>query len=146
MASCTFFGHRNTPSKIAPVLYSLLIDLIEDKNVVDFYVGNEGNFDHLVKRTLKNLKKTHPNIRYTIVLAYMPGKREAYQDDQDTIYPDGLEKSPPKYAIINRNMWMINRSDYVVVYVDRIFGGAANFKQRSEKKGKIVFNLADYLE
>lgn len=42
---CTFFGHKDTPKEIEPTLRSTLIDLIENKNVNVFYVGNNGNFD-----------------------------------------------------------------------------------------------------
>lgn len=48
---------------------------------------------------------------------------------------------PPNYAISRRNMWMIDNADYVVTYVKYIVGGAARFKELSEKKGKIVINL-----
>lgn len=80
-----------------------------------------------------------------MVLAYMPKeKAKSRYDDLDfTIYPEGLENTPPKYAIVTRNRWMINMSDYVVVYVKHSFGGAAQFKELAEKKGKIVINLAD---
>ena len=38
---------------------------------------------------------------------------------------------------------MIEQSDYVVTYVKYTVGGAAQFKEYAEKKGKIVINLAD---
>ena len=50
MAVCTFFGHRDTPKKIEPILKSTLIDLIENKKVDLFYIGNQGNFDYMVRR------------------------------------------------------------------------------------------------
>ena len=37
---CTFFGHKDTPKEIEPTLRSALIELIENKNVTVFYVGN----------------------------------------------------------------------------------------------------------
>ena len=36
---------------------------------------------------------------------------------------------------------MIEKSDYVVTYVHHSFGGAAQFKEIAEKKGKIVINI-----
>ena len=42
MATCTFFGHRDTSKEIEPMLKSALTDLIENKRVDMFYVGNEG--------------------------------------------------------------------------------------------------------
>lgn len=52
MLTCTFFGHKDTPKEIEPILRSALVDLIENKNVLKFYVGNNGSFDHMVKRGL----------------------------------------------------------------------------------------------
>lgn len=145
MSSCTFFGHKNTPEQTEKILLTILIDLIENKNVDMFYVGNNGSFDNMVIKNLKILKLDYPHIKYAIVLAYMPNEKaeSRYDDLNYTIYPEGLENTPPKYAIVKRNRWMINMSDYVVVYVKHSFGGAAQFKELAEKKGKIVINLAD---
>ena len=48
MNACTFFGHRDTPKNIEPILQSTLIDLVENKEVDLFFVGNQGAFDNLV--------------------------------------------------------------------------------------------------
>ena len=76
--TCTFFGHANTPDEIEPSLRSALIHLIENKNVNMFYVGNHGNFDCMVRRTLKQLKLEYPHIDYAVVLAYMPPKKSPF--------------------------------------------------------------------
>ena len=141
---CTFFGHRHTSAEIAPKLKTTIIDLIENKSVALFLVGNQGNFDLLVKKTLSELKKVYSYINYYIVLAYMPTKKDAEYPElfRNTIFPDGLESVPPKYAISRRNMWMIDKSDYVITYVEHNIGGAAQFKEYAEKKGKKVINIA----
>ena len=143
---CTFFGHSNTSEQIQPKLEAVLIDLIEHYDVNIFYVGNHGDFDYIVKKTLKKLKLAYPHINYSVVLAYMPGKKYEFEYDyhSDTIYPDGLENTPPKYAIVKRNRWMIDKSDYVITYVKYSGGGAAKFKELAEKKGKTILNLAEY--
>ena len=142
---CAFFGHRQIPNAIEPKLKETTINLILNKNVDVFYVGNQGGFDSMVRKCLRELKSVYPHISYAVVLAYMPSLKDkaGYIDYCDTIYPEGLEKSPPKFAIINRNKWMINQSDYVVVYVDNIVGGAVKFKEMAERKGKIVINIAE---
>ena len=103
---CTFFGHRDCPQNIVPELQSILIDLIEKKKVNMFYVGNDGNFDRMVKKTLKRLKNIYPFITYYVVLAYLPCINKYSQEElNDTVFPDGLKKSftevcnsPKKYA------------------------------------------------
>lgn len=145
MSTCTFFGHRDVSEKIEPTLRSTLLNLIEKEQVNLFYVGNNGNFDNIVRKVLKQLKQKYSHINYAVVLAYMPYKtKKSYNEDySDTIFPDALENAPPKYAINKRNIWMLDRSDYVVAYVSHITGDAAKFKELSEKKGKTVLNLAE---
>lgn len=138
----TFFGHKDTPKEIEPTLRTTLVDLIENKNVTVFYVGNNGNFDTMVRRQLKNLSQTYP-ITYNVVLAYLPTKKGEYDDFTNTIYPEGIETVPKRFAISYRNKWMVEQSDVVVTYVSHSFGGAAKFKEMAEKQGKIVIELSE---
>ena len=78
MESCAFFGHRDCPETIKPKLRSTIIDLIENHNVDMFYVGNQGQFDAMVRSTLKKLKQEYPHIDYAVVLAYMPQHLDAH--------------------------------------------------------------------
>lgn len=137
---CTFFGHKDTPKEIEPTLRSTLIDLIENKNVNVFYVGNNGNFDTMVRRQLEDLSKTYP-ITYSVVLAYLPTEKNNYDNLTNIIYPEGLETVPKRFAISWRNKWMIHQSSIVVTYVTHNFGGAAQFKEIAERAGKEVINL-----
>lgn len=139
---CTFFGHSDTPLEAEPLLRKTLIWLIQEKDVKLFYVGNHGNFDKMVRKNLKELTFLYPHIRYAVVLAYLPSTSDC-EDFSDTIYPDGMEHIPFKYAIIKRNEWMIEKSDYVITYVKRTRGGAARFKQIAERKNKYVINIAE---
>ena len=140
---CTFFGHRNTERNIEEKLRSVITNLIEYEKVDTFYIGNNGNFDLLAQKILKELKNSYQQINFTIVLAYMPIKKDEYIDYTHTIYPDELAYCIPKFSIIKRNEWMIEKSNYVITYVKRPFGGAYKFKLLAEKKNKIVINLAD---
>lgn len=104
-------------------------------------MGNQGDFDTMAKNTLKKLKEKYLHIDYSIVLAYIPSKKESYKYISDTIYPDGLETVPKRFAIDRRNRWLINHSDYMVVYVEHSFGGASKFYELALKKKKNVINL-----
>ena len=139
---CTFFGHKDTPKEIEPILRSTLIDLIENKNINVFYVGNNGNFDNMVRRQLEDLSLTYP-ITYNVVLAYLPTKKSEYEDYTNTILPEGIETKPKRFAISYRNKWMIQQSDIVVTYVTHSFGGAAQFKNMAERKGKTIIELSE---
>lgn len=139
---CTFFGHKDTPKEIEPTLRSTLIDLIENKNVNVFYVGNNGNFDTMVRRQLEDLSQTYP-ITYHVVLAYLPTEKNKYNNLTNTIYPEGLETVPKRFAISWRNKWMIQQSDIVVTYVTHSFGGAAQFKEMAVRQEKYVIEISD---
>ena len=96
----------------------------------------------MVRSVLKNMKKEYPHIRYYVVLAYMPGTTNyRYEDFSDTIYTDGLETVPKRFAISKRNDWMLNNSDMVVSYVNKPCGGAYNFTQKAVKKKKRLWNI-----
>ena len=138
----TFFGHKDTPKEIEPTLRSTLINLIENKNVTVFYVGNNGNFDTIVRRQLEHLSQTYP-ITYNVVLAYLPTKKSEYDDYSNTIYPEGIETIPKRFAISYRNKWMVEQSDVVVTYVTHSFGGAAQFKAMAQRQGKKVIELSE---
>ena len=139
---CTLFGHKDTPKEIEPTLRSTLIDLIENKNVNVFYVGNNGNFDTMVRRQLEDLSQIYP-INYSVVLAYLPTEKNKYDNLTNTIYPEGIESVPKRFAISYRNNWMIRQSDVVVTYVSHSFGGAAQFKAMAQRQGKTVIELSE---
>lgn len=139
--TCCFFGHREVTHNIRDKLTALIEKLITEDGFIDFYVGNQGQFDWTVYSVLKELKAKYPQIRYTVVLAYMPDEqiKEAY--GEDTLFPDGMEKVPKKFAISKRNDWMIQQSGFAVCYVHKITGGAAKFKEKAEKKGLRVLDV-----
>lgn len=137
---CALFGHSNATEAIKAILKVILIDLIENKNVSKFYVGNNGAFDRMARELLKEFKETH-NIDYCVVLAYIPQKTDG-DDYTDSIYFDELNSKPYRARIVERNKLMINKSDIVVTYVTHITGGAAEFKALAERKGKIVINIS----
>ena len=136
--TCTFFGHRDTPKEKEPILKSTLKDLIVNKDVNVFYVGNNGKFDSMVCTVLTELSSVYP-IKYYIVLSYVP--KQKTENSERTILPEGIETVPLRFAISYRNKWMIEQSDYVVTCVSRSWGGAAQFKELAEKKGKTVINI-----
>ena len=141
MKACTFFGHRDCPETIKPYLREVLIDLITNNGVDTFYVGNQGRIDGIVRSVLRELEQEYPEIHYAVVLAYMPGKKNEYDDFSDTILPEGIETVHPRYAIEWRNRWLLQRADFVVIYITHPWGGAAKFAEKAKREGKTVVNL-----
>ena len=137
VSACTFFGHRDAPREILPNLHAALLDLIENHSVQKFYVGNQGAFDAMVRRQLSMLEKTH-GIHYYVVLAYLPKQPSNPETASHTLYPEGLETVPLRFAICKRNLWMLERSEFVIVYTRNTTGGAVRFRQLAERKGRTV--------
>ncbi len=139
---CAFFGHRHTPVSVTPALRAVLWKLIACSHVDTFYVGTQGQFDALVIHELCTLQTEFPHIRCSIVLPVLPDPDSSpLPPGFDSIYPEGLESVPRRFAIDHRNRWMVSQSDVVIAYVSGP-GGAAKFKALAERKGKTVINLA----
>ncbi len=143
MSACTFFGHRECYGLDIEELQAAIESLI-GKGVDTFYVGHQGGFDSMVLSCLQNLKKTYPQIVFSVVLSYLPTQRaeqDLYADC--SIYPEGLELCHPKFAIERRNRWMIEQSDYCICCISHTWGGAYKFVRRAKHCGSEVINLGD---
>ena len=142
MKICTFFGHRDAPSDIRENIKSEIKRLIETENIKRFYVGTEGAFDRMAIGVLKEIKASYSDIEIFVVLAYLNKNTEPCVDIE-MVFPEELEIAPKKYAINYRNEWMLSKSEWVIVYVTKCYGGAYKFKSLAERKGKTVINIAD---
>lgn len=145
MCVCAFFGHRDCPNTIKPVMRKVIVDLIEKQSADTFYVGHQGSFDFLVRTVLSELVEEYPHIRYAIVLARLPQQNKTYDplDYSNTLLPEGIENIPPRFAISWRNEWMLTQASVVVTYVTHPWGGAAKFSEKATRMKKTVINLAD---
>ncbi|MDR0861796.1 MAG: hypothetical protein LBN30_03345 [Oscillospiraceae bacterium] len=142
---CTFFGHRTVPDELRPRLRVEIERHIHEHNTTVFYVGNNGAFDRMAVGVLQKLKPLYPQIRVFTILAYMPSVRDekSVTEYDTTIYPEGLELVPKRFAIARRNRWMAEQSAFVIAYVRTDYGGAYDAVRFAERRGKSVTNLAD---
>ena len=141
---CCFFGHHDAPPTIKTNLLECIKTIIENGDADSFLVGNHGSFDGMVLAALRETKVAYPHITYNVVLAYMPAEKEEYSyiDPMETVYPEGLESVPKRFAISWRNDWMLKQSDIVVCYVRHSFGGSGKFVEKAIRQKKRVINLA----
>ena len=138
---CTFFGHRDCPDSIKPLLLEKIKEQIK-QGTLWFYVGNHGIFDAMVLSCLNAKKKEYHDIHYAVVLAYLPTNSTDYLPGE-TVFPEGIERVPKRFAIDFRNRWMVNRADTVISYTTHSWGGAAKYVKRAKNKGAIIINLAN---
>jgi len=137
-----FFGHKDTPWHIEPLLEQTVQRLIEENEDITFLVGTHGAFDRMVQVVLKEAAERYPRISCNIVLSYLP-KDNSELYELPTLFPEGIELAPKKFAISFSNNYMVNECDAVVCYITHDWGGAAQFVERAKKKGKAIINLAD---
>ena len=143
MATCMFIGNHESSNKIYLTLLAVTEKLILTEKVSTFYVGNNGAFDRLAQKALLSLKKKYPEINCFTVLAYFPGKKTPFDLPPllETIYPEGFEKVPPRYAINHRNRWMLERSSFVVAYPSP-FGNSSKLAAKARLSGKTVIDIS----
>lgn len=139
----TFFGHRDAPIALRAELITVIKRLIEYEDADAFFVGDKGNFDTMSASVLCELKALYPHIRYEVVLSSLRRKNSLplQKNEHPTLYPEGMEKVPPRFAIVKRNEWMVEHSDVIVAYVKCSYGGAANSVRHAERKNKRIINL-----
>ena len=138
---CCVFGHRDVPADIRSLLEHELERLVKKLRVDTVFIGRQGAFDRIAAGVLRRLCEREVRLKCCEVLAYLPrGRSEA--GEFETILPEGIECVPPRFAILWRNRWMVDRSDYVVVYMTRNHGGTAAVVDYARRKGKEVINIA----
>lgn len=145
---CALFGHKDCPEDVRSKLEDKMEQLIYSGEVDYFIMGNQGRFDSMARSTAKRLKEKYPHIDYDIVLAYLPKDRtgiEWEEETENTIYPDGLETVPMRFAISRRNRWMVEQADVIICYIVRDWGGAVKAVEYAERKGKSIYNIAKSL-
>ena len=140
---CTFFGHRDAPIDLKGNIKKAITNLIEN-GIVDFYVGNNGNFDFLVQAVLLELLNENKSINCRIVLSYL-GESALCGNQELTIFPEELDGVIRKFAIPKRNEYLIKKSTVVVCYVENSFSNSYKWVEKARKKGHRIINLAEYL-
>ena len=132
--SCFFIGHREADERLLPRLELEIERLIQEENVRYFYVGGYGGFDRITAAAVKRAKQKYPDITLMLVLPYHPAERAVPTPNgfDGTYYPDGLENTPRRYAIVRTNRIMVDTCDWLVCYVRH---GASN-----------SWNLLEYAE
>ncbi|MBQ2773058.1 MAG: hypothetical protein IJF45_01785 [Clostridia bacterium] len=139
--NCCLFGHRTASSGLRMPLKTSILKLIEEHGVKTFYVGNNGNFDYLAQFVLSEITNARSDVRYYIVLSAM-GETTLSDNGEVTLFPEGLETTPPRFAIYKRNDWLIKNSQYAIVYVETEVSNCYKWMKRAMRKGVKILNLA----
>ena len=146
MAACVFFGHRNFGySDYKERIKSIIVNLIENHGVTEFYNGFRGHFDRLCAEIVSELKRHYPTIKNILVLSYHP--------HSDFIMPTLFDESVyllekpvlPKFAITYTNHCIVDKADFIVSGVILQSGGAWSACEFARRQKKCIINLFDKL-
>ncbi len=107
----------------------------------DLFHSRQASFDSFAYSCAKRFKALSPNVILTLVVPYLKSNYSVANYDY-IVYPE-LENIPPKYAISHRNRFMVDKSDLIIAYVNKSYGGAYSMLKYAKLKGKPILNLAD---
>lgn len=142
----TFIGHRYIDefNKVEEHLTTILDELANQHPYIDFYIGNNGEFDTIATSVVRRLieKGGKENFSLTLVLPYAKADMEFLEEQfDDVIIPPSLYGVHPKAAITERNRWMVENSDALVAYVTHGKGGAATCLRMAEKLERVIIRV-----
>ena len=149
MNTCFFIGHREADESLIPHLLMILTRLIEENHVTSFYVGGYGGFDRAAAVAVKKLKEKYPEVLLMLVLPYHPAERpiEVPYGFDGTYYPEGMENTPRRFAIVRSNRIMVAQCDWLVCFVSRKgsnSGKILEYARRREARGELhIQNLTE---
>lgn len=68
----TFCGHKDVAkeAQVKEKLEAVVASLIEE-GATEFYLGGYGSFDSMAAKTIREMKKTHPDVQGILVIPYM---------------------------------------------------------------------------
>ena len=138
---CAFFGHRDVWTDMRIPLEQAIRKAIREHDVTEFWNGGYGAFDSQAAGAVKRVRAEFPQIQLIRVYAYLPSE-DLPEGYDGSIYPEGLETVPQRFAISKRNEWMVQNCDLVIGYVLHEYGGAYQACRRAERIGKPIINLS----
>lgn len=142
--TCAFFGHRLWHVLSFDTLFSFVKNLVEEKNITRFLVGNHGKFDALAREVCLRIAEIYPHIE----ICFVENGKEKHQ------FPIGVnvkilnyfvEQFHFKARITQTNRCIVDDCDIVVCWVDMniVNSGARRAVVYAQKQGKEIFNLYD---
>lgn len=149
MITITFFGHRIVlKPNIEQQIYNYLKRILEKNNNVSFLIGTHGEFDKIILRVCRKLRRDYP-CKITVVftsLVFLKKKKDYslidFYKDVDTLVYD-IEDVFYKKRIIISNEKMVDESNIIICYVDmeRAYSGAKRAVFYAIKKNKKIINF-----
>ena len=132
----SFFGHKDYyyDDAVKAAAYSFVRKVAKGQDKMSY---------DLAARFKKEVDST---AKIVFVTPYLDEKYLLYKTEivsfDEVLYPP-LEGVPKRLSILKRNEYVVEKSDYIVFFVDHDFGGAAQALDIAKRKGKSFINLAE---
>lgn len=146
----SFIGHHILPypSDFIEKEITNTIKSFADKTneTLSLLCGGYGGFDEIALFCGHKLKQCNNNIRLVFVTPYIDEKylkSKLLDEDRydEIIYPEEYIKIP-KFAISQRNKYMIDKSDYIIAYVNPLLpGNAIKSLEYAKRQNKTIKNI-----
>lgn len=129
-------GHHDAPESIYPALQREIERHITELGVTEFIVGHYGNFDRMAARALVNAKQIHPEISLWLLLPYHPAEQkvEIPEGFDGSFYPERMEQTPRRVAIVKANRYMVEYVEYLIVYAHYPASNTLKLLQYAQRK------------
>ncbi|MBO5883893.1 MAG: DUF1273 family protein [Clostridia bacterium] len=146
-----FSGHSFVPSKesVKEIVKDQIRNNIVDVESITCYLGGYGDFDSICAQACRELKKEYVGIELVYVAPYLNMSEQKKINEMQrsgmvdaSIYPP-IENTPPKFAILKRNEWMMRNADMIIAYVKHDYGGAYKSLQIAKREKKKIINICD---
>ena len=129
-----------------------IINLIENKDVDTFLVGEIGGFEEDAYDSVLKVFESYPNIHITLVVSKISELHEIGGDFSnyvvkrrfchDWIYPDKCAVGYKRWCIVHRNRYIIENTDFIIAY-NKYKGRAYDFCKQAKNKGVTIIELAE---
>ena len=138
---CLLFGHGDASDEFINLVKAKIFEIVRDYEDVEFLVGNNGNFDFISQKALREISEGNESFQYYIVLSRID-ERALVGDNSSTIFPEGQELVPKRFAISRRNDWLLKRADMALCYVRYVASNSYKLLKKAERRGVSVINSA----
>ena len=149
----SFAGHSHVGGwdKMKGIVKEVLKTVLAENEAVTCYLGGYGDFDVLCAAACRELKQEFSGMEVVYVTPYMTLSEQTKMKEMQSrglydrfLYPP-IENTPPRFAILKRNEWMMANADLIIAYVNRSYGGAYQSLVTAKRKNKKIINICEFM-
>jgi len=138
----TFVGHRQVFKEDEVREWVRRCILSANASSLTFFCGGYGAFDRLCASVCGDLKEKLAQSEIVYVTPYLD-RAPDFSALYDTVLYPPLEGVPRRYAIVQRNRYMIEKADLVLSYILHPHGGAYQSFLYARRLGKRILQWGE---